>query len=790
MKNSCCSPRALAAAWLFFLGMFRAIALDSALPPGANFDLTHWYLTLPESGAPTVSASRLTDGYTNRQWFYTGADGAMMMWAPVNGGTTSGSSFPRSELRELLDPGDVSENWTAPGRHVLEGQCKIHQLPSTGRTVVAQIHGYVGSAPVLVLIKTVNGMLNAQFRLRVADAVYEYVPLAPLVLGEMITYRIEMVDGLLTVTINGASATRNILADDAAWGAQTFYFKAGSYPQDNAGDSAEGSLVGYYSLRVTHGTVSEPVAITTQPADLTVNAGANASLRVVTRGTPPVVFQWFKDGAELPGATAATLAFNNVSTNDAGAYHVVITNAFNAVTSRVARVTVLPVAGAGDLADALDTAGLAWTVSGAPAWFPQSAVTHDGADAMQSGAIGHSQTTALQTTVTGPGVVGFWWKVSSEPSNDRLLFYIGTSEKSRITGNSAWQWKTFIVSSGPQILKWTYSKNSSKTNGLDAAWLDEVRYVPNSPASAPVIAVQPVGTNVDAGGKAVFTVAALGSPTLKYQWQSNGTNLVNNSTAGVSGATAATLTLASVQPWRAGNYTVIVSNTAAAVTSAPALLVVPPVLTLAEALDTPALVWTTSGTPAWIGQTNLTFDGTDAARSGAIADEKSCSMQTTVIGPGTLTFLWKVSCETNSDRLRFYLNGSEQARISGEVDWQSRTFALPSGTQTLKWTYSKDDEIALGQDRAWVDAVQFTPPAAPAPSLVPVSVPVLISTAGKEVVLTWSDMPGHRYEVFYKENLADEEWLEFPVILTVEGSTVSATDERAGEQRFYQVLAK
>ena len=102
----------------------------------------------------------------------------------------------------------------------------------------------------------------------------------------------------------------------------------------------------------------------------------------------------------------------------------------------------------------------------------------------------------------------------------------------------------------------------------------------------------------------------------------------------------------------------------------------------------------------------------------------------------------------------------------------------------MKWTYSKNTEITRGQDRAWVDTVQFTPPAAP------VSVPVTISKLENQVLLTWPDTPGRSYEVFYKENLADAEWLELPVILTVEGSTVSATDERAGEQRFYQVLAR
>ena len=42
-------------------------------------------------------------------------------------------------------------------------------------------------------------------------------------------------------------------------------------------------------------------------------------------------------------------------------------------------------------------------------------------------------------------------------------------------------------------------------------------------------------------------------------------------------------------------------------------------------------------------------------------------MQTTINGPGTIIFWWKVSSEINNDLLRFTIGGSEQARISGVV---------------------------------------------------------------------------------------------------------------------------
>ena len=80
------------------------------------------------------------------------------------------------------------------------------------------------------------------------------------------------------------------------------------------------------------------------------------------------------------------------------------------------------------------------------------------------------------------------------------------------------------------------------------------------------ITAQPVAVTVNAGQAATFSVAAFGSAPLGYQWQKNG--------AAISGATTATLTLSNVGPADAASYTVVVSNTAASVTSADAALAV------------------------------------------------------------------------------------------------------------------------------------------------------------------------------------------------------------------------
>src|ERR1041385_6240327 len=84
-------------------------------------------------------------------------------------------------------------------------------------------------------------------------------------------------------------------------------------------------------------------------------------------------------------------------------------------------------------------------------------------------------------------------------------------------------------------------------------------------------------------------------------------------------------------------------------------------------------------------------------------------METTVSGPGTLTFFWKVSSQGGSDRLRFAINGVQQNTINGEVDWRQMTYSIGAGSNTFRWRYTKDASGSAGQDRGWVDQVVWTP---------------------------------------------------------------------------------
>ena len=80
--------------------------------------------------------------------------------------------------------------------------------------------------------------------------------------------------------------------------------------------------------------------ITNQPQDLTVVAGENATFTVTATGTAPRSYQWRFNNVNLPNATNNSYTRVAAQTNDAGGYHVVITNAVGAITSSVATLTV------------------------------------------------------------------------------------------------------------------------------------------------------------------------------------------------------------------------------------------------------------------------------------------------------------------------------------------------------------------------------------------------------------------------------------------------------------------
>jgi hypothetical protein len=87
-------------ALILFVNSAEAQVLDPSLPPGGNFDLSYWKITRPNQ--QERDSDQLAAGYSVVPDFYTDpVTGAMVFTCP-NDGATGGSTYPRSELREMI----------------------------------------------------------------------------------------------------------------------------------------------------------------------------------------------------------------------------------------------------------------------------------------------------------------------------------------------------------------------------------------------------------------------------------------------------------------------------------------------------------------------------------------------------------------------------------------------------------------------------------------------------------------------------------------------------------------
>jgi alpha-tubulin suppressor-like RCC1 family protein len=539
------------------------------------------------------------------------------------------------------------------------------------------------------------------------------------------------------------------------------------------------------SSNATLTVLTNPPIIVVQPANQIGIAGSNVTFSVgVGPGPIPNTYQWLFNGTNIASGTNSALTLTSIQTSNQGSYSVVVNNGYGTATGSNAYLTVIVL----DLPTALNTPGWTWTNTGNAAWFPEASVTRDGSFAAQSGVVANNQKSTLQTSVTGPGTLTFWWRFSDQ-SFDSLGFYVNGSLLASSSFGFDWQQKTFYFGSGVQTLQWTYTRSFFPFGSMGTGWVDQVSFTPGF--SSPIVLTPPQDREAPAGTNVTFQVTAVGTPPLSYQWQFGGTNIsgaisssftvndVQTNNAGdytlivsnnygitnvnavllvdpsspaitiqpasqklptgnaatfssgasgsepifylwqhnnvdIGGATNASLLISSLQPSDAGSYHLVASNAFGFATSSDAILTLYSLLDLATSVNALGLNWTTFGNATWFPQTNTTHDGISAAQSGQLGFAQSSSLQTTVIGPGTLTFWWKVSCYNSTYvGMYFSVNGAGQATIQGEVDWQQKSYYLGEGTQTLLWVYFNNTSATSGQNAGWVDQVSFTPGGTP-----------------------------------------------------------------------------
>jgi sugar lactone lactonase YvrE len=367
------------------------------------------------------------------------------------------------------------------------------------------------------------------------------------------------------VAIAGATASSHALTS-AALGDSGASFKV-------TVTNAAGSVT---SAAAVLTVVAVPPSIVAQPVSQSVTDGSSATFSVVAAGTPPLQYQWKKNGVAV-GGDSATLTLNAVTLADTGAAIAVIVSNPSAIaaTSSAALLTVTPRA--------------------------PSITTQPAAQSVQDGA-----TATFSVVASGSAPLTYQWKKNG----------------ANIGGATGASYTTPALTLGDSGAAYSVVVgNAASTTATSAAAVVTVT------AIAPSITVQPVSQTVADGSVATFGVTATGSATLHYQWKRNGSNVGADNRIYTTPATALSDSGAV--------YTVVVSNTGSpAATSSPATLTVtavPPTITTQPQSQTAAAGSTATFTVVATGSTPLSYQW---KKNGANVGGSSASYTTPTLTPG------------------------------------------------------------------------------------------------------------------------------------------------------------
>jgi len=141
---------------------------------------------------------------------------------------------------------------------------------------------------------------------------------------------------------------------------------------------------------------------------------------------------------------------------------------------------------------------------------------------------------------------------------------------------------------------------------------------------------------------------------------------------------------------------------------------------IGDALNDSDRQFTTDVGTGWVRDTSVSHDGSEAMKSGAIANSVTMgvyamsTLSTVVDGKGTVRFWWKASCEEDDayewDHGELRVDGVTVARINGTAGWSEVVHEISSaGSHTISWIYCKDDFGKEGEDSIWVDQFAWQP---------------------------------------------------------------------------------
>jgi Leucine-rich repeat (LRR) protein/uncharacterized protein YpmS len=370
---------------------------------------------------------------------------------------------------------------------------------------------------------------------------------------------------------------------------------------------------GNYSVAVTNSasaitssvatlTVWVPASISAQPQSLTNIAGTTANFSVTAAGVPAPSYQWQFNGSPIAGATGSAMSVANVQTANGGGYSVVVTNVAGAITSSIATLTVwVPVSissqpqGLTNIAST--TANFSVTASGVPspayqwqfnnspiAGATSSTLSIPNLQTINGGNYSVIITNSANAITSSVATLTVWIPISISSQPQSLTNIVGTTANFSVAASGipppAYQWQfnnSSIEGATASSLSIPNVQTTSGGNygvvitnlagGISSSVATLTVWVPVSISGQPQSLTNIVGTAAN------FSVAASGVPGPAYQWQLNNTP--------IPGATGSALSIPSVQTNDAGNYAVVVTNSANAITSSIATLTVwvPPSIT-------------------------------------------------------------------------------------------------------------------------------------------------------------------------------------------------------------------
>jgi hypothetical protein len=239
------------------------MALNASAAPSGNFNLSNWKITLPVDQGGSLSGTAVEvqnlSGYKNSKYFYTGSDGAMVFYAPVNGATTKGSSYARSELREMN--GSEKAAWDLSKGGFMSATLEVDAAPNRdgvgGRLVVGQIHGQDDE---LVRLYWENGAVyfvndqagssNSETKFTLKDSTGATPDVS---LNERFSYTINAKGSILEVDVYAdGKVYESSTKINSVWQSDTFYFKAGAYLGANESNGSGAGQASFYALDINH----------------------------------------------------------------------------------------------------------------------------------------------------------------------------------------------------------------------------------------------------------------------------------------------------------------------------------------------------------------------------------------------------------------------------------------------------------------------------------------------------------------------------------------------------------